>query len=495
MSTPIILLALALAAEPAPAPNPEPAPAPVAQPAPAAPAASSAPVLTLDQALQQAQEKNLDLKQLKERLVQSKELWRKVLAGYLPQITVGGSYTRNQFDAKLQLPTGYWLRDLSGTPGFDPTKSNGPNFDPTKGQPSITNPPGTPSSTIMMPSGFSDLTIQEKDMFGFQAKVQQGILLPALWPMFKIADMADDLTQMNVENVRRELLFGVVQLYYGCATTKDGIGVYEKLLHNNIEHENDARVRVEAGAQPKIMLIRAKIDRTKAEQDLETMKRSYAALKISLSTLIGRAEEFEVVSPAEPPTPADVDSLLRQAEKDRLDLQIAQLNRDLAAKNRESVWYKFAPNLVATAQYQASNSKGFTGEFGAWALGLALGWTVWDGGLREIELRENTSKLAEAELGVQNAQLKARDEIRRAYLDLESARANRTKAEETVKLARENQALVNVNYQAGAATQIEISDATNQLALAENAVLRESLNAQLSALKVVKAAGGFNPKF
>jgi outer membrane protein TolC len=54
--------------------------------------------------------------------------------------------------------------------------------------------------------------------------------------------------------------------------------------------------------------------------------------------------------------------------------------------------------------------------------------------------------------------------------------------------------LINVNYQAGAATQIDISDANTALEASELGLIAETLNSQLSALKVLKAAGAFNPQ-
>jgi len=178
-----------------------------------------------------------------------------------------------------------------------------------------------------------------------------------------------------------------------------------------------------------------------------------------------------------------------------VDLQVARLNLEFAAKTRQSIWYQYAPVLLGTAQYQVANVKGFSNSYGAWALGLVLGWTLWDGGVRESDLRDTASKLAEAELGLQSTQIKIRDEIRSTHLALKVAQANRIKAEETVKLARSNYDMVAVNFQAGVATQIEVSDANMQLAQAELGLIAEALNAQLAALRLLKAAGGFNPQF
>jgi len=89
--------------------------------------AGAPPLLTLDEALKLAEERNLDIKAAQAKLGQAQLLARKVWAAYLPQLSVGGSYTRNSVEAKIALPAGYWIRDVGAPmgPPFDPTQAPG----------------------------------------------------------------------------------------------------------------------------------------------------------------------------------------------------------------------------------------------------------------------------------------------------------------------------------------------------------------------------------
>jgi len=501
MNTVTLLLAFALAAQAAPAQQRPPAAADKAEVSvPSLAAESGGPLLSLEQALKEAQEKNLDLKQAQAKLTQASLGWRKVLAQYLPQVSAAGSYTHNDVEQKFTLPSGYWMRDMSmygsAWDRNDPTKGNGPDWNPAKGSPSIPdNPPGTASNILMVPSGFETLTIQKENQFGGQISLQQALIVPALWPAFGLADLGEQLATQSVEMARREILFGVAQLYYGSVGLKQVIDVQQRLLQNQLDHEKDAKVRVDAGAMPKIVLIRAQIDRARAEQDLLRAKVSYASAKVALSTLLDRESNFEVAQPEEPTLPADLSGLEGAALRDRPDIAVAQTGRELADKSHGAVYYQYLPNLLAKGTVQAANIKGFSNSYAAWAVSVMISWTLWDGGLREVSLKENASKVIEADAALRSAQNKARDDVKRALMDLEMARANLSKAEEQRKLARENEQLVNVNYQAGVATQIEVSDANTALAAAELGYIGETLNSQMSALKVLKAAGAFNPKF
>jgi len=446
-------------------------------------AATPGPTLTLDQALGEARQKNLDLHAARARLEQAHEISSKVWAGYLPQIALGASYTRNQYAASIDMPTGYYIRDMgspvAGGPAFDPTKPIGTD-----------NPPGAPSNYVMIPSGFDALEIQKKDQLGAQVSVTQALLVPALWPAIKNAYVAEEVADLGVANAENEILFAVAQLYYGAAGLKEVVAVQERLLENARTREKDAKVRVDAGTVPSIFLIRAQIDRARSEQDLLRARNAYASARVALSTLLDRDADFDVERPADPESSSAVDATTIDG---RPDVKLARRSLDLAENSDDAVLYKYLPNVVLQGLWRIANTKGFSDSYDYWALTLGLSWTIWDGGSRESEQREARAKVREADLVRQATERKARDEVTRARLDLESARAARVKAEEQRRLAQENMRLVTVSYQSGTATQVELSDATTALAAAEVGAVAEALNAQLSALRVQKALGAFNP--
>jgi len=99
--------------------------------------------------------------------------------------------------------------------------------------------------------------------------------------------------------------------------------------------------------------------------------------------------------------------------------------------------------------------------------------------------------VVEADAARRASEARAVDEVRRSQLDLDSAFANREKAKEKVALARETNSLTEINYKAGAATYLETTDALESLRSAELGLVAESLNADLAALRLLKAMGAF----
>ena len=407
--------------------------------------------LGLDEALREAQARNLDLVAARARLDQSKELHWKAFSGYLPQVTAGATFTHNdQPDVTLSIPTG-----------------------------------ATTSETVL---------IQKQDQLAAQIQATQAIFAPQAWFGIAAARAGERLATDNVESARRDVLFGVAQVYYGAAGAKQVVTIQERQLAIALDHERDAKVRYDAGATPKITLLRAQIDRTRAEQDLKRAQNGYQSAKVALATLLDRERvDFEVEVPPSPPPPENPEALRDEAPRARPDVQAAQEQVTVNENNQRGTLTRYLPTLGAFGRYQYANVTGFAGNTTSWAVGLALNWNILDGFLRESDLREGRAKVREAEATRDGAALRARDEVESARLDLDSAVANRQKAKEQLALARENQNLVNVNYKAGAATYLEVSDANLALLTAELSQVSESLNADLATLRLLKAAGKFDP--
>lgn len=433
------------------------------------------PLVTLDQALHRAATHNLDLKEARANLAASHELSKKAWAGYLPTVTVGGTYTRNGFQAEIGLPTGYQIRDVG------------------KPQPTTNNAPGAPTSLILYPSAIQQLTIQRYNQLGAQAQLQQAIIAPPLWASIKSAYLGEKVAELNTKNARQQILYAVAQAYYGAVALKEAAQVQHQLVGLEKDRTHDAQVRYRAGAATKIAYLRAQIDLSKAQQDALRADDSYASAISSLAVLLDRAPDFEVTRPQEPSLPGAPEALEKSAVTQRPDVLAAEASVALAQSNEKAAWWRYFPSLGLTASYQISNVGGFTGQAGNWYVSLGLSWTLFDGGLREANIRQAKDQIAAASAALESAQAKAKDELRRALLELSSARANRVKAAEQVKLAKENLALVKANVKAGAGTYLDEEDATGQLIQSELSLVSNSLDAQLAVLKVAKAAGKFQP--
>src|SRR5690242_13451992 len=214
-------LALALALTQAPAQTQQPA-AP-SQPPPAAPPAQVAPplpaattTLTLPDALRQAGERNLDLKAAASRLRQAEQGYWKAMAGYLPTVTLGGTYTRQEA-VSIPFPV-----DIT---------------------------PTTPPRLVLQA-----FPVVPAEQFQFTADASQVLFAPGLWYGISAASSGTDAARQATENARRSILFGTAQAYYGVTSLRQLVQVDERLLEIAQRQEKDTRVRYQAGTVAKVNL-------------------------------------------------------------------------------------------------------------------------------------------------------------------------------------------------------------------------------------------------
>jgi outer membrane protein TolC len=484
-----VLLVSTLQAEPAAATPAAGAVAPATTAA--APAAEKArAVLTLDDALAEARQNSLELRIAREKLAQAETLSRKAWSYYLPQVALSGGYTWNSEDVLLDLPTSFAIREAVnpatgqpvnypiGSKPQDPTKPVGPK-----------NPPGLPTPYILYPLSYEQLELQRKEQYGVQAEVSQALVAPQVLFAVQSAGRANEMAKSRVAAATQDVLFGVAQLYTAAASMQEVVAVQEKTLEVWRRHEADAQALVAQGAAPRLALLKARTDRARAEEDLIRARNARDSARQALATLLCRADDFEVARPPEEAPPAVAGDDLPAVAIRRPDVKAAEAGLKLARSQGREVNARYLPTIGLTANWRWASITGFTGKHEGWSVTVGAKWTLLDGGRREAERAEASHKAAEAEAALDLARRHAQDEVTRAQLDLESARAARRKAEELARLAVEARQHAQAAYAQGAATYLEVADATTAAQNAELGLVTEDLQARLAVLRLQKAAG------
>ncbi len=448
------VLAFALAATPAAVPPPAPA----------------GPVITLPEVLDRAEEGSTDLAVLRERLEQAEIGIGRAWGAFQPQVSVAGSYTRNSVEAVL------------------------PMADPAAGYTSVPlpSPPAPPGSLALIPNALIEVEIQPLHQWAAIAQVTQPILImPAIVGIPSIGDTLE-AAEKNLAHARTELVFGITQAYYATVATQRLVELSREQLRTATEQERVAKARYQAGELPKVGLLRTGVERARAEQDVRRAENGLAAAKLALATLAGLEQPFEVTPPPPVEAPAGApEDLVLAAASARKDLQASNAALRVAERAVSVAWWKYAPVISANGQYRWTNVAGFTGEETSWLVSLTAAFTIWDGGSRWADVGEAHSKAREAAATREGLARRIAQEVKGSLLDLESAQANLLKAREQEKLALENVSLVQTQFAAGAATSLDVVDASTARYLAGFAVVAEELNVELASLKLSRAIGRF----
>jgi len=428
---------------------------------------ADAPVLTLEEAVRRAgtPQGSQDLVVLRERLEQANANVKRAWSSLLPIVTATGAYTRNSVGAIIPFPN--FAAGFSEQPG----------------------PGGEP---ITVPNEVVEVEVQPQNMWTAQVQASMPILaMPAYYGIAN-AKQAVELTEKSITFARNELIFSLTQAYYGAVASKRLIEVSAAQLETAREQERVAQAQFDVGEIPKVGYLRAAVQRASFEQSLVRAQNAYVSAKLAIAALIGVEEPFTVEAPAQAPEvpSGSVDALVRAGLEGRKDLAAQRDAVEIAERAVKAAYWQFAPVLAANGTYSWTNFGGFTGENSTWAVTISAVFTLFDFS-RYADIEEARSQLRQSRAERENLARTVIREVKTALLELESARANLITAQEGARLATESAQLVRAQYEAGAATYLDVTDANSVEFAARVQVVTEELNTQVAALRLSRAIGKF----
>jgi outer membrane protein len=138
----------------------------------------------------------------------------------------------------------------------------------------------------------------------------------------------------------------------------------------------------------------------------------------------------------------------------------------------------YLPLVTLDVFYQEQKSSFPSDSYGAATLNFTL--PIWDSGATASKVRAATEGENQARLAVESTELRVRDEIRRALLDVETAETSLALANEQAAAAQAEYDQTFDLYQAQEATALDVRQAETSLADAKRAIVESSLDRDLA---------------
>ncbi len=415
-----------------------------------------AQVLTLAQARSLAQSANVDLAIARERVAKAHVLASQAWTVLAPVVTASGAGVRNNTAAKFAAGLPLELK-----PVFD---SLGVPF---------------PRPQI--------ITVQELYQVQASANLNWPLVNGRAIPLIKNAKASAQLADVNYEQTEATLLYAASLAYFNVIAAERQVDIEQRALASSKEHLRVAKARRDVGEATELEVLRAEVEVATDEQRLIQVSNAAQISKRSLAVLIGwldengQVREFSVERP-ELAAPDEEEDLLSLAYQRRLDLKARHLELGIAHRSKTDSWLKFLPTLAGTGNVRWTNATGFTGQKTSWQLGIALQWTLFEGGRTLFELQERQHDINVSMLAINKTRQDIAKQVGEARLNLKSAEASLEVASRRVQLAERTVSLVEVQYEAGVATQLEVLDAQRAFANAETAQALAELSDDIALL-------------
>lgn len=312
------------------------------------------------------------------------------------------------------------------------------------------------------------------------------------WLTIKVAEQGVKVAELSIEQAKRQILLGVAQSYYMALTTRDLIDFYHSQIVTTKEQLRIAGARFNAGRGMRIDVIRAETDMEKASQSLRSALLGYDNARDVLGNLIGSDELPMPIDTSDLSVPKGELSVLEQnALKDRLDIKTEAAKIELSNRQLSATWMKFLPtlNLAGQVSYQFTEMVDLgSNDRSRWAVMLSLTVPIYNY-FRYADLDEKRAQLKQANLAYENSKQKATLAVRKAKRDYANALTQVATAEKQAALAEEGLKLVEAAYRAGATTSLDVTEARQVHTAAGFNLTTSQFKAQLALLSLIDAVG------
>jgi len=408
----------------------------------APPVASNGPQISLQKVYRIIKKNNLNLRMLRQKILQAEIESAKAWTYLKPQLFVQGSYTRNNVEVKL-------LDDV----------------------------------------------LTPRNQLAIVAQMRWLFLNLQTIPIIQMAPLIRKQVRYTVGKVQRDILFGATRLYYGILLAQGLVKISKVSLHNAEAHLKLAKTKLQGGVTLQLEVKSAALQVTTAKQQLLQAQNGLLQARLALALLLNRERfGYTLQQPSSLQMPqGSAKDWFKTALKNRYDLKAAQVEVRLARKQLQRVWLSYLPTVSVNAALQGQNATGFSGQNFNWNVGVVAQFNLYGGGMRALQVKSARSKLMEA-------RIKQIQVVRKLKNDLAVAAMGHTNAKSELKVAQQRNALAKSNYefaqnqyQAGLITSTKVLDSLKMYRGAQIAMLRAQLNVDLAILKLRRDLGLFHP--
>src|ERR1017187_6280071 len=223
-----------------------------------------------------------------------------------------------------------------------------------------------------------------------------------------------------------------------------------------------------AGTGTGIEVTRSKVQLSNEKQRLLSVQnernKAYLQLLRVMGLNLATTLELSDKLSYEPSEPVTVEQAEAEALKNRPDIK-AQAEREAAARmNANSVKYERLPSLVVYADYGTTGTNGsIVSLLPTRDYGVAVRVPIFDGGRRDARRAETASQFRQERIRTNDVREQIELEIRTALDSLHSSEEQLKVAEEGLTLSDSELTQSRRRYEAGFASNIEVTDAQTRL--------------------------------
>jgi outer membrane protein len=354
-----------------------------------------------------------------------------------------------------------------------------------------------PSETTI---SFAGQTIQNQDdnRWSFDGTIEQPIFTGfSILSNFQLAQLGLDVAQIQLNRARLDLILQVKEVYFGILRAEKLVEVSEQSVRELQEGVRVAKNFVKVGLRPKVDLLDAETRLAQAEleliRDRNTLQLAIARFNTVLRRPINTSVAVEDVLSTETyrRTYMESESI---ALRHRPEIQEAEKNVISAAKEVTLAKSDYYPTVTWSLNYHrrgddptVDGSEFSDREF--WDTTAVARWTLFEWGRTRYAVSQQRARLRQAEDTLEQVQDSVRLEVKSAFLTLQAAEEAIRVAQKSVESAEENFRISQERYREQVATSTEVLDAQTRLTQAKTDYTNALVIFNLARARLIRAMG------
>ena len=245
-----------------------------------------------------------------------------------------------------------------------------------------------------------------------------------------------------------------------------------------------------AGETVETSVLRARVAESDARRELLVAENALILARQQLMLLTGLTGDFELMRPeATRPIDTPLEDLIKQGLAARPELQALALQRQIAGLEIDKQRGQWYPTVQAQAVYQRQKATFPSSQLASVAVNAV--WPIFEGGRRKAAVANARLQLTEAGLQEELAQRQTSEQIRRAYLAMQTLDASVQILKSQVEVARRNADETGRAYAVGEATDLDVLQSNNALTQSERQLTQATYQYEVAICDVQRAVGTF----
>lgn len=309
---------------------------------------------------------------------------------------------------------------------------------------------------------------------------------------FRAARSAEDAAQLTYNDTLDVITLIVGNAYLQIIQEGSSITAKEAQVRNAQALYDQALDQLRAGTSPKIDVTRSSVQLHTEQYNLSIARNNLAIAKLNLSRAIGLplGQVFDLADqlPYADINPPTVEDALNSAYQARSDFRAAQSSVTSAEYQVSAARGERYPVLAVNGDYGVQGTT-FGHSHGAFTFQAGVSVPIFTGGRIKGDITEAESVLFQRKAEAENLRGQIDYDVRTAFLNLQAAKEQVEVARQNIELANENLSRSQERFRAGVTDSVEVVQAEQSLASANDQYISSLYSHNLSKLQLARGLG------